>query len=82
MESRLLFGILLLLPSLLSAKKVIQYFKSFDLFVKLILKKFFLQDGDYIDGFSCGGKPLKDMFPDLNKNGTLGDQVGNEAIND
>ena len=43
--------------------------------------KMFLQDGDYIDGFSCGGKPLKDMFPDLNKNGTLGDQVGNEAIN-
>ena len=40
-----------------------------------------LQDGDYIDGFSCGGKPLKDMFPDLNKNGTLGDQVGSEAIN-
>ena len=80
MESRLLFGILLLLPSLLSAKKVIQYFKSFDLFVKYMLK-IPLQDGDYIDGFSCGGKPLKDMFPDLNKNGTLGDQVGNEAIN-
>ena len=78
MESRLLLGILLLLPSLLSAKKVI--FKSSDIFVKFILK-IPLQDGDYIDGFSCGGKPLKDMFPDLNKNGTLGDQVGNEAIN-